>query len=368
MARIRTYKPEIFSDSATGQLSGDAFKLFLGLVAQSDDYGFVAADVPEIIAEILPFWGLSRLADVANLLGEISRAKRNKPQPLLAAVEHEGTTFFVIPRFLRHQKVDRPSRPTVPLSLHKSLTLHAFDVDERGNVTLGEPYCYAFIDDDSPNARRTIDEGSTSPRRALDEDSTSPRRALDEDSTSARSRARADLRDRKDLKDLKDRKDQGDARARETGAPAPEPPPLSSPSAHGEEDPEPEPNTPDAVEREWTAAAAIMGRVPGKCSRKDLAACLRLCPNPLDRQLAFELVFTEAEPPAFNFVVADLAKWVARGRADAADVLPSRPPDPDPPAPPAAGPSIAARRAETTRRDKKSLDEQIAALTKASTA
>ena len=55
MARIRTIKPEIFSDSKTGTLSGDAFKLFLGLLSFSDDRGVIEFDLLEWKGRIFPY-------------------------------------------------------------------------------------------------------------------------------------------------------------------------------------------------------------------------------------------------------------------------------------------------------------------------
>lgn len=170
------------------------------------------------------------------------------------------------------------------------------------------------------------------------------------------------------------------AGARDPGAAAPEPPPPSSPSASPEPEAEAERrmNTPEGVRRQWNRAAAILGMVPGKCSPKDLRACLELCPDPLDREMSFELAFCESEPPAFNFFVADLATWVARARKDAADnnddldrrrasmiaadlatAEPSKPPTPSPP-PKSIGEIIGGIGGE--KRRQKSAEEQKAEL------
>lgn len=121
-----------------------------------------------------------------------------------------------------------------------------------------------------------------------------------------------------------EQEEEGNARARaRTGARAPETPTPVSPAASArksEPDPEPEtedvptPETPADVLRQWTEAAADAKKVPGKCSKRDLAECLKLCPDPTDREKAFTLIFDQPEPPAFNLVVLDLSKWVERAR------------------------------------------------------
>ena len=55
MARIRTIKPEFWTDSKTGTLSGTATKLFLGLLNHCDDFGVIRFDWWEFKARILPY-------------------------------------------------------------------------------------------------------------------------------------------------------------------------------------------------------------------------------------------------------------------------------------------------------------------------
>jgi len=55
MPRIRTIKPEFFTDSKTGTLSALAAKVFIGLWCHADDYGVVPFDLLELKAKILPY-------------------------------------------------------------------------------------------------------------------------------------------------------------------------------------------------------------------------------------------------------------------------------------------------------------------------
>ena len=55
MARIRTVKPEFWTDSKTGTLSDRAKILFLGILNFCDDYGVIENDAGALKARILPY-------------------------------------------------------------------------------------------------------------------------------------------------------------------------------------------------------------------------------------------------------------------------------------------------------------------------
>src|SRR5947209_13798694 len=74
MARIRTVKPEFWTDSKTGTLSGIATKLFLGMLNHADDVGVLPFDVEELKAKILPYErGEARVIIEPPLLNELCR-------------------------------------------------------------------------------------------------------------------------------------------------------------------------------------------------------------------------------------------------------------------------------------------------------
>lgn len=123
MARIRTIKPEIFSDSKTGTLSGDAFKLFLGLLSFSDDRGVIEFDLLEWKGRIFPYLeggrdqiiplfqeitsrGLATMFEYSESPRESSRALANPREP--------RRHFVCIQNFAKHQKVDHPGPSIIP--------------------------------------------------------------------------------------------------------------------------------------------------------------------------------------------------------------------------------------------------------------
>jgi hypothetical protein len=94
VARIRTIKPEFFTNSTTGRLSGQATKLYLGLQNHSDDYGVIRCDVAQFKAVVMPYEKSERVVDKA--LAELERAGPRRPIPhwnksiSMAALLHEA--------------------------------------------------------------------------------------------------------------------------------------------------------------------------------------------------------------------------------------------------------------------------------------
>jgi hypothetical protein len=112
MARIRTIKPEFWSDSKTGTLSDKATKLFIGMLNFCDDYGVIQFDLYEFTAKIFPFENFrenSRKIAKA-LLDEILP----KGLAVMFGVNNESNQYLWIKNFERHQKVDRPGKPLLP--------------------------------------------------------------------------------------------------------------------------------------------------------------------------------------------------------------------------------------------------------------
>ena len=113
MARIRTIKPEFWTDSKTGTLSGLATKLFLGMLNHSDDFGVCPFDIFELKARILPYeQGLAVDLITPLLVNELL------PRRLILLVEHSSNArrrlALWIPNFTKHQKVDKPGSPLFP--------------------------------------------------------------------------------------------------------------------------------------------------------------------------------------------------------------------------------------------------------------
>lgn len=115
MARIRTIKPEFWTDSKTGNLSDRATKLFLGLLNFSDDYGVSRLDLLEMKARIFPYLSGSPLGELGEaLFGELLPAGLLMVFTMQGEEPEEGKAYLWVRNFLKHQRVDNPSKPLFP--------------------------------------------------------------------------------------------------------------------------------------------------------------------------------------------------------------------------------------------------------------
>lgn len=109
MARIRSIKPEIHTDSKTGKLSPLGFKLFLGLLNQADDFGVIRLDLDEFKVRIMPYYN-DEIEEVVGkpLYGELI------PKKLVSQFTVDGKSYLFVEHFYDHQYVQHPSKPLLP--------------------------------------------------------------------------------------------------------------------------------------------------------------------------------------------------------------------------------------------------------------
>jgi hypothetical protein len=100
MARIRTIKPEFWTDSKIVQLSPLARLLFIGIWNFADDYGTVEADPLQLKLKVLP----AEPCNAEDLIDELMKVG------LLVAMSNGPDTFWQVAGWERHQKVDRRSK------------------------------------------------------------------------------------------------------------------------------------------------------------------------------------------------------------------------------------------------------------------
>lgn len=116
MARIRTIKPEFWTDEKIIQLSPFARLLFLGMWNYADDHGGIESSEPQLKMRILP----ADPVDVHDLLKELLA------HGLLIEYSVNDARYYHIKNFPKHQKINRPSNPRVPpypsLNHHGGLT------------------------------------------------------------------------------------------------------------------------------------------------------------------------------------------------------------------------------------------------------
>jgi hypothetical protein len=154
MARIRTIKPEFWTDSKTGTLSDRGTKLFIGMLNFADDYGVLQFDIDALKAQIFPYLAEEAEKAVTRPLADELLAK-GLVEVFGYSEDDDPETplkqYLFIKNFGKHQRVDRPGKPLIP-----------------GWIKTSTPANFLS----STKARRSLDEGSTNTRRTIDEHST----------------------------------------------------------------------------------------------------------------------------------------------------------------------------------------------------
>jgi hypothetical protein len=107
MARIRTIKPELPHSETLGKVSRDARLLFINFFTVADDEGRLRGNSRLLASLLYPFdRDAEGLIDV--WMSELSTIGA------IRVYEVDGTTYVDIPKWLDHQKIDRPSKSRLP--------------------------------------------------------------------------------------------------------------------------------------------------------------------------------------------------------------------------------------------------------------
>ena len=131
MARIRTIKPEFWTDEKIGECSPSARLLFVASWNFADDHGGLNRSAKQLKAQAFPYDNV----DCEPLILELIE------HGLLIEYQVCGQNYLHIKGFHTHQKIDKPAKPRIP------------------------------VYDGSANDSRGLAEDSTSSRRGLGEDS-----------------------------------------------------------------------------------------------------------------------------------------------------------------------------------------------------
>ncbi len=116
--RIRTIKPEFWVSENVGKLSRDARLLFIGLWSFADDSGRGRGALAAITGALFPY-DADAIKRVDSWFCELERmgmARRYKGE--------DGSTYYDIPNWLKHQKIERPSRSRFPQFTEPSPNTH----------------------------------------------------------------------------------------------------------------------------------------------------------------------------------------------------------------------------------------------------
>lgn len=104
MARIRTVKPEFWTDEALGECSPSARLLFIATWNFADDSGNLDRSSKQLKAQAFPYDSIDCEPLVHELLAH----------GLLIEYESGGKKYLHINNFLKHQKIDKPTKPRIP--------------------------------------------------------------------------------------------------------------------------------------------------------------------------------------------------------------------------------------------------------------
>lgn len=112
MARIRTIKPEFWTDEKVVELSAEARLLFIGLWNFCDEFGNLEASIKRLKMQIFPADNF----DVESCLQEI------RSVGFLSDYEVDGRNYIHINNFHKHQKINRNVTPRHPLPPDEKLS------------------------------------------------------------------------------------------------------------------------------------------------------------------------------------------------------------------------------------------------------
>jgi hypothetical protein len=104
MARIRTIKPEFWTDDRIGECSVSARLLFIACWNFADDKGGLDRSAKQLKAQAFPYDVIDCEPLIQELLG----------QRLLIEYEAQGRKYLHINGFLKHQKIDNPAKARIP--------------------------------------------------------------------------------------------------------------------------------------------------------------------------------------------------------------------------------------------------------------
>lgn len=108
MARIRTVKPQHWSDKELSKISLQAHLLWIGLWNFSDDEGVFENDAILIKSQVFPRRNDVRIEQVSQWLDQLAKAR------FVIPFTFNGTGYYIHRTFKTHQKIDKPQESKIP--------------------------------------------------------------------------------------------------------------------------------------------------------------------------------------------------------------------------------------------------------------
>lgn len=119
MARNRMIKPEFWGHKLLSSVSRDSRLLYIGMWSFSDDYGVIKAKPSWIQENVFEEDDDVDLKMMKKWLAELEKIKR------IIRFTVDGKDYYFMPKFLEHQRIDKPSKTRNPEPTHEVLARHS---------------------------------------------------------------------------------------------------------------------------------------------------------------------------------------------------------------------------------------------------
>ncbi|UMB78845.1 hypothetical protein FXN80_10765 [Dickeya fangzhongdai] len=172
MARIRTVKPEFWTDEKVVECSIPARLLFIGLFNFANDNGCLERSPKRIKMQVFP----ADVIDCEPLIAELIT------HGLLIEYSVNGVRYLQIPGFLKHQKINRPSKSSIPMpsGFSESEQLDSDDsLNGDGKLTPDSRSAHGGINEDSLSGNGRLIDGREEEGKGKDKNKESITRETD---------------------------------------------------------------------------------------------------------------------------------------------------------------------------------------------
>ena len=133
--RIRTIKPEFWRSQDVSRLDIETRLLFIGLWSYVDDNG-VGADRESVIAADLFADDMAR--DPRETLARIQRGLATLSEAgMITRYTVENRDYLYISNWERHQRIDKPNKPRLPLPTSENAEFATLSRDSRDTLAPG---------------------------------------------------------------------------------------------------------------------------------------------------------------------------------------------------------------------------------------
>jgi len=108
MARKRMLDPNFWTDEKLGECTIQERYLFIGLISNADDDGIGRANPKLIKSLTFPYDESLRTSEIQKWLDKLNKFN------LIALYEMSGQTYYMLPNFLKHQTINKPTKSMFP--------------------------------------------------------------------------------------------------------------------------------------------------------------------------------------------------------------------------------------------------------------